>query len=1343
FFPGFPQNLMALFRYLKSQSPFRLSLDLDLQRMSPKGASFDTLFLLGEILESFSGPGLLVFENAQYCPPDFFDLLAKFWAKKPSLPLLIILHSYQKEGEFEEHFAPLLNLSVPAFELIPREMAELSSFALPPEIEHYILNGTGSKIELTYWLGRYLANRPYRCLEIFPFLKEGGIIRDILEQREKDFLELLSIFFWNTPCHWKTFFRFPSFEAVLAYWGFGEREIHRFALDFYELISPPLMEKIYQSIPPEILYRDHGKAAELLEEIYPVDNRPFEIQWLVGLHQERAGKPKEAGKNYFLAAEKYPLSATPLEQVSLLEKSVEAFEVAEDRENQARALLSLGWAYYHINRAEEALEALQKGRLMLRGIQNIHQQNLMDYGLLGEAMVYAHLLNDYEKATLRSQEIIERQDSPYHSWARILFGYVQFKRGMEEKGESTIRLALQEAREKHDNKAIPEGLLYLGTLLRRKTGKASFLESEACYKEVLQSQNPFLVAKALDGLGRLYSNTFKLKEALRYFDLSISLKMELCDLLGAALSLGGKGFALFQKGDFQKGVEAFLKDLEILESQKEVPASDLATVYCLIAQTYRYLQKSEEAWEFLKGAKQAEIKIPDFEVRNQIHGWISLIEGSLYYDMYESGQIMMEEDGQEINLLEKAKEKVEDCLARFPEKSTYAVEAKLLKTRILSLEGKREKGKEILETLLEDPSASYITPYYFGWIHFEYSQLLPSRESESHLAIAYEIGRKYENKWFMEKVIKKNEGQIPLGAVEIAILYGEDDIVRVGETWILKACIYDTQNRPAPNRMVHIEVFSEKGEERLKVESLSSDLDGTVEFHCQLDEIGRYRVELEVEDRASKVVFFEVTDQEILSNLELSFEEKVILRKLFWDYSKIEVIQEVTGGLGGSRLFIIQPITETGRKAAWVIGKIGKRAMIEAEREGALIFRRYHNLHAAAILENLCPESRGKAGIKYVFLSPFGKERSIVPFEIWFDTSSKVVEFTEHMFENILAPHFYNQSKTETIIVMEEYGKHFPENLVVSMESAPEGLYEEEIPSFEGYIEIPLRRVLEDEMRIPLQTGIILSNLEIEKIFWNPVEDWKKVILQLRDCEGKGLHIRGYISLFSLLRLGMDPRDTPQGRYTLVGKVIHHRHTRLEDAFKAIIESFDDPPIISSNSVQIEKSQYPHPLSLYSKLLHTKFLGRKSPIHGDLTVRNIMVDIFDQPWFIDFEYSQEDGHVLKDFIKLETSVRTFILSQKLDKIRFPEEYLLFEESLFETTYHYQPQDPDWKKARELILAIRQKAHPFLAVKNSWKEYFRCLFLYQVSLFKHHQPQELSFRQLNLLTSLVLGKILLE
>ena len=103
-----------------------------------------------------------------------------------------------------------------------------------------------------------------------------------------------------------------------------------------------------------------------------------------------------------------------------------------------------------------------------------------------------------------------------------------------------------------------------------------------------------------------------------------------------------------------------------------------------------------------------------------------------------------------------------------------------------------------------------------------------------------------------------------------------------------------------------------------------------------------------------------------------------------------------------------------------------------------------------------------------------------------------------------------------------------------------------------------------------------------------------------------------------------------------------------------------------------------------------------SIIHGDLNGHNVLVDIHNEAWLIDFASVHENGHILQDFAALENFVKMLMIEKSYSRDFFEWEKCL-------TLGFYDPMLPtqlrtraDFHKAHLVIRKIRAlaKTTPF-------------------------------------------------
>jgi hypothetical protein len=172
---------------------------------------------------------------------------------------------------------------------------------------------------------------------------------------------------------------------------------------------------------------------------------------------------------------------------------------------------------------------------------------------------------------------------------------------------------------------------------------------------------------------------------------------------------------------------------------------------------------------------------------------------------------------------------------------------------------------------------------------------------------------------------------------------------------------------------------------------------------------------------------------------------------------------------------------------------------------------------------------------------------------------------------------------------------------------------------------------------------------------------------------------------------------------------------------------------------------YPHPLKVYPSLLDKMLEGRRSIVHGDLHLLNVLVDENGKGWLIDFAKVQE-RHNLFDFIKLETYVRLTALAAEQGAFSWGE-YLQFEEALNAAAFGQlaaPPTNPILAKAYEVIHATRKIAQNYVGHPQNFKnEYLPGLFLYSLAMTKYYESNGPAPTQFAFLTACVAGQGLMD
>lgn len=113
----------------------------------------------------------------------------------------------------------------------------------------------------------------------------------------------------------------------------------------------------------------------------------------------------------------------------------------------------------------------------------------------------------------------------------------------------------------------------------------------------------------------------------------------------------------------------------------------------------------------------------------------------------------------------------------------------------------------------------------------------------------------------------------------------------------------------------------------------------------------------------------------------------------------------------------------------------------------------------------------------------------------------------------------------------------------------------------------------------------------------------------------------------------------------------------------------------------------------------------QSVTHGDLNGNNILIDSSGQSWLIDFATTGK-GHILRDLIELESTIKFFLLDSKELGARAALEEALATMSYFSDarTLTYVPPDIQFTKAYKAVIQLRIIAGRFVHPSDDFNEY---------------------------------------
>jgi hypothetical protein len=246
--------------------------------------------------------------------------------------------------------------------------------------------------------------------------------------------------------------------------------------------------------------------------------------------------------------------------------------------------------------------------------------------------------------------------------------------------------------------------------------------------------------------------------------------------------------------------------------------------------------------------------------------------------------------------------------------------------------------------------------------------------------------------------------------------------------------------------------------------------------------------------------------------------------------------------------------------------------------------------------------------------------------------------------------------------------------------------------------------------------------------------------VKLQDLGGQGTVVRVEFAPESGAARGLEIGD----RAGVRGQVLYNRRGRMEQIIRDAFPGLTPGPHEASIALPGIPGKHANPLKIYPQILSSILKGRRSCVHGDLHLRNVLVDEWGRAWLIDFA-RVEKRHNLFDFIKLETYVRLRALAH--DDLTFSlDEYVQFEEALAATILGEGgttcPDNDHLQFAYKVILAIRDIARKYMGREPDFrKEFFPALFLYCLAMIKYYQEDSPRPTRLAYATATVLGRYL--
>lgn len=400
------------------------------------------------------------------------------------------------------------------------------------------------------------------------------------------------------------------------------------------------------------------------------------------------------------------------------------------------------------------------------------------------------------------------------------------------------------------------------------------------------------------------------------------------------------------------------------------------------------------------------------------------------------------------------------------------------------------------------------------------------------------------------------------------------------------------------------------------------------------------------------------------SDVQLSSEDRSLLKSLFSRYARLVVQSEFLSGYSGARTYLLLPVRPDQRSDAYTIAKIGERSTIQREYQNYEDFVKHTLPPVTARIQNppITVHNSSRAALQYTFIGEAGTRPLSLRQALLENPNPALLS---RLFE-IFGPNWWMQRKPYTFCLAKEYDRLLPPHYMLEPDSG--AAYR----SRGG--KVIDGRTTPGETRLSIGDRVTLRNFPVVE----------------RRIDGTSTSIKGE-SVPGHPRLRVRWLGLPRSK-RLNGCVVATR----DDLLKSYVAGFD-------------LFGWPDPLAALPHLLGETLIATRSIVHGDLNLENVLVGPGDFVWLIDFATTRE-SHSLLDFAHLEAEIIAHVIAPNLS----PREY----QGLLES------QDSGDGASRKLyeFIALRhtvfQIAAKCLANPSQPREYHLALYLSCLGALKY-------------------------
>lgn len=480
--------------------------------------------------------------------------------------------------------------------------------------------------------------------------------------------------------------------------------------------------------------------------------------------------------------------------------------------------------------------------------------------------------------------------------------------------------------------------------------------------------------------------------------------------------------------------------------------------------------------------------------------------------------------------------------------------------------------------------------------------------------------------------------------------------------------------------------------------------------------------------------------------LQLTAPDKQLIGTLFGQATKVVVLSEFTDGRTATRVLLVRATAHDGVEELPAVVKLGQRTLIETEWQAT----------QSQVLDRL-PGFAAVSGAPVYLADDAGEQRGALRYAQVGDGIFAVESLSRYSSHatiqdlwQVLANRLFHQlgrlwqatQQRATISFQQRYDAILPVNLEVEVDNNAQGY-----PIF-----LNAHYLATNNPGLPpLQPGAVVR--------------LEGFVVTEESADGRTLTLdlpRSNDSVSSAYRLRIQrPSNEPP---CPVGATFPAATGRVRATRQSLLQGYLQPHLgdgidLTQPTVRLsDQRSLPNPLLALPTLLARTHEGRLATIHGDLNLRNILIDpAVRTAHIIDCASARQD-HVLHDLLRLERDLLTDGAAQSFFQSDLPPTAIVrFYQQLHCATRgaahdpgHFAwptELEPALAKLFVMIATLRHAARDLLAVPGDWAEYYTGLILHLVGALKYRdldnpapgqQPKAIAFWAAAALCDLVAG-----